>query len=514
LTLRATLFATASLIIAFGPGPAAAAPMEAISATDARYYSAAFAAVERGDPSTAETLLSKVHDPCLVGRVRYLQLIQGPASHATYGELARWLSAFMDLPGAERIYQLALRLRPPGEQPPAPITRLGGGTPSAGDPLVASHPSAVARQAYFDGDLARAVEIAAASHDLWIAGLASYRLGQFESAIRFFATVANDPTLDDEARAAGAFWAARSAMGAGHNEHTEAFLRAAASLPSTFYGMIAHRRLEMAGELAGQRANRAETKGKASDAPPAGQVAQLVRNDPRARRAVALMQVGRPGEAGLEMQTGRALALNEVEKSAWTALIGLFNPRASGPASSELNLHPPAPSYPTPNLEPIGGFTLNKALVYALAWQESHFNPSAVSSAGAVGLMQLRPGTARQVSEDGRGATRSALFNPSVNLKAGQDYVRWLMDHAVGPDLLRAVAAYNGGPNLLSRTQAAVSADDSLLIVESLPYPETRQYVRSVMTAYWAYRRQFGGENKTLDALAAGQGFVDARLDR
>jgi len=88
------------------------------------------------------------------------------------------------------------------------------------------------------------------------------------------------------------------------------------------------------------------------------------------------------------------------------------------------------------------------------------------------------------------------------------------MERGVGYDILRAVAAYNGGPGMLQKTAAQLGGEaDSLLVIECLPALETRNYVEKVMTNYWTYRRQFGQESKTLDALAGGAKFVDARLD-
>ena len=54
---------------------------------------------------------------------------------------------------------------------------------------------------------------------------------------------------------------------------------------------------------------------------------------------------------------------------------------------------------------------------------------------------------------------------------------------------------------------------DTLLLIESLPYQETRNYVEKVMASYWTYRRLMGAENKTLDAVASGARTVDFRLD-
>jgi soluble lytic murein transglycosylase-like protein len=102
-----------------------------------------------------------------------------------------------------------------------------------------------------------------------------------------------------------------------------------------------------------------------------------------------------------------------------------------------------------------------------------------------------------------------------MNLRVGQDYVTWLMERGVGYDILRAVAAYNGGPGMLQKTAQQLGGDpDSLLVIECLPALETRNYVEKVMAGYWTYRRMFGQDSKTLDALASGAKFIDARLDR
>jgi soluble lytic murein transglycosylase-like protein len=173
--------------------------------------------------------------------------------------------------------------------------------------------------------------------------------------------------------------------------------------------------------------------------------------------------------------------------------------------------------YPTPELYPAGGFTLDKALVYALVRQESRFNPYAVSPAGAVGLMQLMPAAAAYASGDSNMMTNVIpLFDAPTNLRLGQDYFYWLLEEGVGDfDLLKAIAAYNGGPGMLQKTQARLSDDDDdLMLIECLPARETRNYVEQVMAAYWTYRRKFGSETRTLDVLATGGGIADYRLDK
>lgn len=173
--------------------------------------------------------------------------------------------------------------------------------------------------------------------------------------------------------------------------------------------------------------------------------------------------------------------------------------------------------YPTPELFPAGGFTLHKALVYAMVRQESRFNPYAVSPAGAVGLMQLMPAAAAHAGGDDNLMTNVIpLFDEPTNLRLGQDYFKWLLEAGVGDhDMLKAIAAYNGGPGTLQKTAARVGPEaDTLMLIESLPSRETRTYVEQVMVAYWNYRKKFGGETRTLDALANGARFIDYRLDQ
>jgi soluble lytic murein transglycosylase-like protein len=121
---------------------------------------------------------------------------------------------------------------------------------------------------------------------------------------------------------------------------------------------------------------------------------------------------------------------------------------------------------------------------------------------------------ARASGDDKLKSDITPLFNPAYNLRVGQDYVTWLMQRGMGYDLLRVIAAYNGGPGMVSKTQQTLggSADD-LMLIECLPAYETRAYVQKVMAGYWTYRRLFGEDTRSLDALASGAAEVDARLD-
>ncbi len=515
-----TAAVSASLALAAMSSTRALAQSRSIlSASDAQLYSAAFAAAEQGDSATAEADLARVRDPCLVGPVRYLTLT-APASSprkAGYGDLEAWLKAFRDLPGANLIYALAEKMKPPGAHPPTPSTSLLTQAAGAGTTVAGARQSPAAREAYYSGDLGRARALALRDGDRWIAGLAAYRTGQFQEAQDHFSAVALDSTAADETRAAGAFWAARAARTAGQTTDADAFTRMAASAPDTFYGMIARRHLELNDDPLDRVLEPAPVAQPIAatglDAPG---VRRLIGADARARRAIALMQIGRTMDAGMELRTGLALAVGDDERAAWTTLVLALNPSHPDASASVAISHRTAGTlYPTPALDPLGGFVLSKALVYALTWQESRFNSLAVSPVGAIGLMQVMPSSMADVlGDDSLKSDPIPLFDPATNLQAGQRYVNWLRQRAVGPDLLRVVAAYNGGPTTVARTQTQVGMNDSLLIVESLPFAETRDYVHKVVAAYWSYRRQFGSDSPTLDAIASGAGSVDAALDR
>ncbi len=504
------------LLISFGlTAPATAQVADVLSQQDTALYRAAFQAAELGDFVTAETKLRQVSDSSLVAEVRFIKLMH-PSYTAHYDELVSWLTAYPDRPGAAKVYALALRRRPINEYPPRPVflQEQEEAVSPTGGPVAGNNQNGRgrgARDAYYSGDVGRALNLAAASGERWIAGLAAYRLGQFEKAMTFFGLVARNPDEDSWVRAGAAFWAARAAEAAGSAGDVGPFLRLAASFPDTFYGMIAGRRLELMEDNLGNILDAALTITAVADAP---DVATLMRADPRARRVIALNQLGRTVEAAQELRLGLSQARDDRARAAWTALALSINPRALAPGGIAPSLA--FGGYQAPDLVPVGGFTLDRALVFAVVRQESRFNEMAMSRAGAVGLMQLMPDTAASTAgADYLRRDPTPLFDPPTNLQIGQTYLARLLERDTGFDILRALAAYNGGPGAVSRTVALLGAGaDSLMVIESLPYQETRNYVERVMANYWIYRRQFGQPTPTLDALAGGSPSADIRLDR
>jgi len=491
-----------------------ASGLEPLSKDDARFYRAAFQASDRGDFDAAEVAFANTRDKSLAGRLTFARIMHPSAYTAAYDDLTGWLETYGDQAGADRVYALAVKRKPAKLAPPlAPALFV-----TADKSAPPADKGRAAREAYYSGDVKKALSLAQLSNERWIAGLASYRLGQHAQAQSYFEAVSRDENQDDWLRAAGAFWAARAASAIGAETDARDLLIQAAHAPNTFYGMIAARQLALAGVALADDPDdpiAALITRVSYDGPDIASLSHLLGRDARARRAAALAQIDRWVEAGQELRAGLSLASDEKMRADWMALTLALNARAPlnggrpvGRVGSE--------DYPLPPLEPKGGFTIDKAMVYALVRQESRFDPMAVSGAGAVGLMQLMPiAAARAAGDDKLLADNTPLFDPSFNLRVGQDYFTWLMDRGLqSTDVLRAVAAYNGGPGTLLKAQAQLGADcDSLLLIESLPAVETRNYVEKVMASYWTYRRLLGAETRTLDAVALGAREIDFRLD-
>lgn len=131
---------------------------------------------------------------------------------------------------------------------------------------------------------------------------------------------------------------------------------------------------------------------------------------------------------------------------------------------------------------------LDVFLILSLIRQESAFNPGIVSSAKAVGLMQLMPATAREVarSMDRNGMLLDELKNPEVNIRLGTAYLKGLLTTFDG-NVAFALAAYNAGPNKVKEWVALRSHLVPLEFIESIPYNETRDYVKRVIRNYYIY---------------------------
>jgi soluble lytic murein transglycosylase len=136
-------------------------------------------------------------------------------------------------------------------------------------------------------------------------------------------------------------------------------------------------------------------------------------------------------------------------------------------------------------------YDLDPALVAAVIYAESRFDEHALSSQGAVGLMQVLPQTAEQIADESGGVTFTTadLEDPRVNVRYGSYYLRHALD-AYDGDVRAAVASYNAGMGAVSEWRAGGEA--RRLRLRDIPYPETRAYVEKVLEARRVYRETYG----------------------
>jgi soluble lytic murein transglycosylase len=156
-------------------------------------------------------------------------------------------------------------------------------------------------------------------------------------------------------------------------------------------------------------------------------------------------------------------------------------------------------AYPGGYLKVIHGLPasqrLDTFLITAVIREESSYNPSAVSSAGALGLMQVMPQTGSKIASElgSPGFTRERLFEPCYNIRLGSWYLRQLSEK-FGNNLVLVIAAYNAGPEAVSKWVQQRRGKDQDEFVESIPYTETRNYVKKVLRSYGEYKRIYGSD--------------------
>ena len=370
----------------------------------------------------------------------------------------------------------------------------------------------IAAALYYGGQVRQALSLASASaarsgdvvnEANWIAGLAAWRLNQHDRAARHFdALVASEPHSPWLASAAG-YWAARAHAKKGRNDAARAQLASAARFAHTFYGLIAQRTLSGVNDLRW-------TMPKLT-----GAHLRELAEWPAGARAIGLLQIGQKELAEAELRRihprGNRLAEEALVVLADRAGLPTLALRLGNAVAAPDGAPYTAALYPLPYWAPRDGFTVDRALVFAVMRQESRFDPRLVSSAGATGLMQIMPATAQHVQQrnpdiDGEDTERAALFDPATNMELGQRYLAELLSMPdTGGNLFYVAAAYNAGPGNLNRWRREMAdIDDPLLFIESLPFGETRHYVEKVLANFWMYRLRLGQETGSLDAVAAG----------
>jgi len=330
----------------------------------------------------------------------------------------------------------------------------------------------------------------------WCAGLAAFRQQKYLDAAQHFEQIAQIASFPAWNRSAAAFWAARSYMRAGDSRRVVTLLTVAAKAQPTFYGLLAEK-------LLGEDIQ----TGFSDPVLLPGDFDALMKNAP-AHRAVALWQIDEKKydnyvNSELNRAFGQSAGLNlDAAFAALARQLGVPNLELRASETSFAHGLVLTGLFPIPPYKPSGGYTIDPSLVLAFVRIETRYQPNAVSPAGALGLMQLMPGTAKAL---GGSTDEDQLFDPSYNMTLGQRYIARLLDRYNG-SIVQLAAAYNAGPNKVTAWTAARDGkeDDSLMFIESMKAPETRSYVKRLLTYYWMYHRRNNLEAPSLADTARG----------
>ena len=524
-----------------------------LSPSDAAVVRRIFSLQQHGNIPEAVRATADLTDPLLAGSLLADRLL-GRYYRATVSELTAWLDHFHDLPDAPSIHALLLQKLPHGAKAPAgpdvtilprsigaiqpevvsDIARNDFPLPNAADrsvvdlarrdnisralrlarsagvgtPDAARLRAEVAQVLFTNNDDAGALRIvedslkatAAADQNsltYYIGGLAAWRLERFDLAKRLFQAGADAAISSSRLRAACAFWASRTSRRQQNASDTVTWLKRAAEERTTFYGLLAQRilHMEIGIDPGGELLTQADIDAVAAT--------------PQGWRAFAFIQIEQFDRAEAELrclwptiQANQVFGRSVLLVASATGLTDLAAQLASllqvadGDRFDEMR-------YPIPRFRPTGGFRIEPALVYALARTESNFDPTAVSAAGARGLMQIMPATANYVAGGGAGR----LHDPAFNLDVGQRYVSYLSSlDSIDGDLIRILASYNSGPGSFLRWSSDVRhGGDPLMFIEAIPVAETRDFVTNVLAASWIYAARLHRPSPSIDSLSAGE---------
>jgi len=542
--------------------------MSVLSAQDLDRYENIFALQEDGKWQQADRQIKALDDRLLMGHVLFQRYMHPTKYRSKYSELKAWMANYADHPEARRIYNLARKRQGNAATPKRPVrTRYPGVTGHSGPPtpaapnrtrsqaralssfnrsinrnlkrgsasraerqywamskrgLLSDYESAkvlerVAAYYFSDGDDFKAHALADLGADFngqntprnhWIAGISAWRMGDVKLSVGHFSQLANIDGADPWLRSAGGFWASRALNRLNDPEEARKYLKIASDQSETFYGLIAARQLGI------------EVSFDWSMPSYSSNVHKRLSKYPAARRAIALSQINLSALADEELRLlwGRegATVQNEVVALASALALPAIQLRIGRTGAGGRDM-PVAVRYPLPDWTPEGGFSYDRAMLYAFVRQESSFRARARSSVGGHGLMQVMPATASYLTKDRSlyRRDRQKLLRPEFNMALGQQYITYLLGQDFMPgDLFTLLAAYNAGPGSYSRWQGALNYHkDPLLFIEAIPYWETRDHIELVMLNLWLYRMRLGQDTPSLDAVAAGTWPVLAIID-
>lgn len=524
---------------------------------DASLYQQIFLLQSKEKIDAAMRLEKQLTDPLLMNEVLYQRYIS-KTYHTRGREVASWMNKYYDMPGADRMEKLGKIKQTQTRAAKLPRTISGGASIEtaqsetwtakkyAGDTdkkitkfkrAIRSGSTKTARMILQDAtfkkkltesdygrlagrlafiyytngefELAKKWGFVASDADseygLWAMGLLYFKEEKFDESRKYFSRILDLPQINNARKTEAAFWAGRAADMAGSRAAAKKYWTIAAAHPMAFYGALS-------ATMLGQRPRYEFFEQDCTD-----EDMDTLRESKYGRMALALLQAGNKERAEQYLKymiTARASDRSLHAINSVATVYGL--PRVSIQASSVIKdrgileidddiIY--SAQYPLPDWEPMGGWSIDRALLLAITKQESGFRVTAKSSAGANGLMQLMPSTAKRVARSAKvDISEIDMANPEHNMFLGQQYIVDLLAHPnIENNIIKMLAAYNAGMGTLVKFEKSFDTYDPLLYIESFPAYETRGYIKRVMSNMWLYRARLDQPLTSMQELAEGQ---------
>lgn len=329
------------------------------------------------------------------------------------------------------------------------------------------------------GHLSEAEQLLSYSHSLRETSLIESLIRENLEQLNWHAVAANIPLLTEEEQKSDRwrYWTARSHEALGNKDVDSKAIYHELASSRSWYGFLAADHLDKGYQL------------EDASAPANSFLKSDLAYMPAMQRAKELWIIGEQQQARTEwyyalktLDTAQLLAAGELAKD-WGWYNSGIVAMITGNLWDHLTLRFPL-AYTDEVAQAAATSQLDQTLIYAIARQESAFAADAVSHAGARGLMQLMPATAKQQARHSgvKNHRTQDLFTPEHNIKLGSAYLGKLLSEFNGNRIL-AAAAYNAGKHRVKKWLKTPQLETPTDVwVETIPFRETRHYVQNVMT--------------------------------
>ena len=531
--------------------------IDILTDSDAEIYQQIFMLQEKEKFDSAKKLETKLTDKILMNEVLYQRFFS--KTYRTRGaEMVSWMDKYYDMPGAERVAKLA-KLKKANVRKPVTYSVLtgksNGETAQSETWTTKTYSKSVEKQItafkrairsgstkrarniledksfkkaltsvdygrlagrlsyiyYTNGELELAkkwgfvASDANSEYGLWTMGLLYYKENKFGESEKYFSKILELKQINDARKIEAAFWAGRSADANGDMDSAKKYWEIGAEHPMAFYGALSATMLGRTPEYEFFEQDCTDEDIEALQELKLGKV------------ALALLQVGQNQRAEQylkSMITSRATdktlhAINSVATAFGLPRIsilisGVVRDRGILEIDDDIIY---SAQYPVPDWEPMGGWSIDRALLFAITKQESGFRTTAKSGVGANGVMQLMPGTAKLVAHKNKVKWSDMdMSKPEHNMFLGQQYIVDLLSQPViDNSIIKMLAAYNAGIGNVVKFEKSFDTYDPLLYIESFPAYETRGYIKRVLSNLWLYRARLNQPLTSMQELANGQ---------